>query len=251
MARSETELGQRLLLGLDSCGAETSLALGRIVDSELMVTAEKILAARTAGTQITSALAEVLGNGSGDGPLVDLSAMVVVTGPGSFTGMRIGLSAAKALAVGAGVPLVGVSRLEVLARMAGNASAVALDAGRGGVYLRWPQVDELEGNKEGLGEERAGQEKAGEEALTSGIPVQEVLLNAEEARKLNWAGIVVCEERLATRFPPARRIAVPTAVDALRCGIKRVIERDWDDAEMLDAHYLWRPEQMLRLPAGR
>ena len=49
--------------------------------------------------------------------------------------MRVGLSAAKGLAEGAGIPVVAVSRLEVLARKAGVLSA-ALDAHRHEVFLR-------------------------------------------------------------------------------------------------------------------
>jgi tRNA threonylcarbamoyladenosine biosynthesis protein TsaB len=45
----------------------------------------------------------------------DLGLIAVTTGPGSFTGGRIGLSAAKGLAMGLDIPVVGVSTLEVLA----------------------------------------------------------------------------------------------------------------------------------------
>jgi tRNA threonylcarbamoyladenosine biosynthesis protein TsaB len=73
----------------------------------------------------------------------DIGAFVVVAGPGSFTGLRVGLAAIKALAEILQKPIVPVSLLEVLARYghmiaAGNDSvrpvtfryAVALDAGR-------------------------------------------------------------------------------------------------------------------------
>ena len=45
----------------------------------------------------------------------DLEAICVCTGPGSFTGLRIGLSAAKGMAVALGVDVVGVSLFEVAA----------------------------------------------------------------------------------------------------------------------------------------
>ena len=62
-----------------------------------------------------------------------------MNGPGSFTGVRVGLSAVKGLAEGTDVPVVALSRLEVLSRKSGVPSA-ALDAHRGEVYLRLERV---------------------------------------------------------------------------------------------------------------
>jgi len=66
----------------------------------------------------------------------ELDAFVVVSGPGSFTGLRVGLAAIKALAEILGKPIVPVSLLEVIALAANQNGkvAVALDAGRGEVY---------------------------------------------------------------------------------------------------------------------
>ena len=45
----------------------------------------------------------------------EIKAIVIVKGPGSFTGLRVGLSAAKGMAQGLGIPIIGVSGLEVMA----------------------------------------------------------------------------------------------------------------------------------------
>ena len=67
----------------------------------------------------------------------DIAGYAVTTGPGSFTGLRVGLSTVQGLALGAGRPCVGMSALEVLAaRIAGAApaSVALMDAYRGEVY---------------------------------------------------------------------------------------------------------------------
>jgi len=81
----------------------------------------------------------------------DLTGLVVGTGPGSFTGLRLGLAAARGLAFALDVPVAGVSTLRALA--AGSPGALpVVDAGRREVFVldgpepavRKPQELELE-----------------------------------------------------------------------------------------------------------
>ncbi len=72
----------------------------------------------------------------------DLDLIATTVGPGTFTGLRVGLAAARGLALAADLPIAGVSTLEALAhgiardRNADRAVAAALDARRGEVYLQ-------------------------------------------------------------------------------------------------------------------
>jgi tRNA threonylcarbamoyladenosine biosynthesis protein TsaB len=67
--------------------------------------------------------------------LRDIDIFAVATGPGSFTGLRIGISAMQGLAFATGRPLLGVSTLDALALIAGSGQvATWVDAWRGEVY---------------------------------------------------------------------------------------------------------------------
>lgn len=77
----------------------------------------------------------------------DVGGYLVGRGPGSFTGVRIGISTAKGLAVGANVPLMGASTLDACAWTAWQAGtrgmlAVAADAMRGEVYPALYDLDD-------------------------------------------------------------------------------------------------------------
>jgi tRNA threonylcarbamoyladenosine biosynthesis protein TsaB len=71
-----------------------------------------------------------------------LGAVGVTVGPGAFTGVRIGLAAARGLALAAGVPAIGVTTFEALAaavpaaERAGRSLLVAVDTKRADVYLQ-------------------------------------------------------------------------------------------------------------------
>jgi tRNA threonylcarbamoyladenosine biosynthesis protein TsaB len=67
----------------------------------------------------------------------DLGRIGVTVGPGSFTGLRVGLAFAKGLALAWETPLVGIGTLEALAASApAGRTIAAIDAGRGQVYVQ-------------------------------------------------------------------------------------------------------------------
>jgi tRNA threonylcarbamoyladenosine biosynthesis protein TsaB len=70
----------------------------------------------------------------------DLTALAVTIGPGTFTGLRVGLSAARGLALSRALPLVGVTTLEAIAAPVeakpDEIIAAAFDARRAEIYLQ-------------------------------------------------------------------------------------------------------------------
>jgi tRNA threonylcarbamoyladenosine biosynthesis protein TsaB len=75
--------------------------------------------------------------------VADLGAIAVSTGPGSFTGMRIGLSMAKGLALSAHLPLVGIPTLDIVAAaqvLRDVPLAAVLQAGRGRLAVQYYTV---------------------------------------------------------------------------------------------------------------
>jgi tRNA threonylcarbamoyladenosine biosynthesis protein TsaB len=125
-----------LILALDTTTRAGSAAVLRD-DTELAVVDGE--AARTHGERLPGELAAALRRA--DVLLADIDLLTVASGPGAFTGLRIGLAAMQALAMVTGRPVVGVSALEALAAAAfaslgvGQARIAAwMDAARGEVF---------------------------------------------------------------------------------------------------------------------
>ena len=209
-----------LLLGIDTCGPAGSVALARLAAGSVELLGEAQLAGRTYSATLVAAVSGLLEKANARA--VDLGAIVVVNGPGSFTGVRVGLSAAKGLAEGAQTPVAAGARLEVLSWKAGMAAS-ALDAHRGEVFLR---------------------------VVTSGNEPKELLADAAELAALDPAPqrIAVCEESaaalIATAWPRVEIVqtAPPAAADALRLCAPRVEAGEFADLALLDGHYLRRSD---------
>ena len=118
-----------MLLAIDTASPYASVAVhdGERLLAEL-VWLTKQDHTRTLLPHVQQALADA---GAG---VEGLTAVAVALGPGSFNGLRVGLSTAKGLAIARGVSLVGASTLELLALEYG--ADAALNAGRGRMYRR-------------------------------------------------------------------------------------------------------------------
>jgi tRNA threonylcarbamoyladenosine biosynthesis protein TsaB len=199
--------GFRWLL-IDSCGATAMLAVGR--GEDVHATAE--LPGRAFSAEWPAALRRLLVEVAWG--VEQLQCVAVVHGPGSFTGVRVGLAAAKGLCEAVGAKLIAMSRLEVLA----DANAlVVLDAGRDEFYVR----------------------DGGERLVT-----REELMAASQERD-----VVTADARVVEVVPNARLVvleassAVSILLERWRCGM-------FDDVAAVDANYVrGEPDIYARKPA--
>ena len=124
-----------LVLAIDTSGRLGSIALARGHEDGSCDVIEVVpLAGGTFSAQLVPQVAAFLSKHGFT--KYDIDAFAVASGPGSFTGLRVGLAAVKALAEILGKPIAAVSLLEglALAGVAEGKVCAALDAGRGEVY---------------------------------------------------------------------------------------------------------------------
>lgn len=174
--------------------------------------------------------------------LEECEAIIIDIGPGSFTGLRIGLAFAKALAFPSKKPLVAVSSLDVLA--AGlpyipQQLCVILDARQKNVYAACYRL-------QGDNPVRQSDYVLGPiEEVTSVIPKESVILIGD--------GVPVYRDQILKHSPKAFIAAedfwIPRALTLARLGATRFASGQRDDAAALVPMYLYPMDCSVRGPA--
>lgn len=176
-----------LILAFESSAKAASVALM----NEDGLLAESYQMTGLTHSQTLLKMAQDLLNNGGKTPQ-DVTAVAVASGPGSFTGVRIGAAAAKGFAWGGELPCYGVSTLEAMAHSAASAEGIycaAMDARRNQVYNG---IFQMSGGKlTRLREDRA----------ISLLELQEDLLTMEGPIYLVGDGAKLCMDALEDKVP--------------------------------------------------
>lgn len=225
-----------MYLAIDST---TALAGVAVISMDGTVEAEVTWrAGRNHTAELYPGIEEVLRRGKATRE--DLTGIIVAVGPGSFTGIRIGMATAKGLAIGLRVPLVGVGTLEAATyafAWAGRLVWGALDAGRGQVVVAAFE-GEPTGSAQGQWRRVVEEQILDPEAFCLAIGGGEVILCGEPPDGV----LELVRERLGDRVTTpskAARIRRPGALAEL--GWKRLIDGDSDDPMNLAPLYVRPP----------
>ena len=106
------------ILTLDGAGADASASLLEQRSIGLVRVGHSALPTRGGAERLASTVADLVDAACWD--VASLGLIAVITGPGSFTGLRATLSLAQGLALGGDMPLHGVTRAEALRRSVGD-----------------------------------------------------------------------------------------------------------------------------------
>jgi tRNA threonylcarbamoyladenosine biosynthesis protein TsaB len=222
-----------LILGVDTSGKDGSIALVKF-DGENARTLEIVpLEGGTFSAQLVPQISDALSRHNLSKG--DIDALTVASGPGSFTGLRVGLAAIKALGEVLQKPIAAVSLLEAIVCNSGTQGDVvaALDAGRGEVYTAEFQV--------------SGQQTT--------VLNQQLLLLAEFISAKSNRQIITPDEKIADVLSEkclrVTQVDRPRADTIARIGFKKIHAGDVTAPDLLDANYIRRSDaEVKRLGEG-
>lgn len=166
----------------------------------------------------------------------ELSGIAVDLGPGLFTGMRVGLSTAKAMSLALEVPLIGVSSLEVLAHGCRHSDRIivsVIDARKGQVFFGFHRA--VDGAIHTLSEARVGR-------------IDDVVVAIEDR-----AQPVVCVGDGAVRYRSGLEghqlidvadphLASPSVRSLAILGWRRALKEEWSNLDEVSAIYVRPPD---------
>ena len=215
-----------LLLGVDTSGKQGGISLARCEGESCQILETSPIAGGTFSAQLVPQIAETLSKHGFKA--ADVNALVAISGPGSFTGLRVGLAAVKGLAEALQIPIISLSLLELMAVASHQKGRVLalVDAGRNEFYCGEYDVQER-----------------------SPEPVREFPSSREtllELRASKNFTIIACEESILSFLQEhgiaGTRVPRPDSTFAAHFGYKKLLAGETTDVEKLDANYIRRSD---------
>lgn len=219
---------QPLVLGLDTATERSSIALVR-GDATIGFVASTDEHRR--GEKLAETVRGLFGEAGVDFDAID--GIAVVVGPGSYTGLRVGLALARGLALVDRLPVVGVGSLELIAHAAGPVGrqrAALLAAGRGKVFAACYLVD---GDSIAAHVEPSVVEETDLEGLLAEEPYAAAAL-CVDAATLDAVG----RERFPTASGRCIEVAAHRAEVLAAIGARRIAAGGGEDAERVLPLYI-------------
>lgn len=217
-----------LILGVDTSGKNGSIAL--VEFSEHTANTREIvpLEGGTFSAQLVPQISELLTRQRRTKR--DLDGFAIVSGPGSFTGLRVGLAAIKGLAEVLQKPIATVSLLEAIANVSGKKGQVvaALDAGRGEMYVAQCDVS----------------------TCRVSVQMQQLVSPGEFAASVDGRLVITPDTKLSdlarSQELPATLVEYPRADVVARIGYEKIEAGDVVSVESLDANYIRRSDAEIK-----
>jgi tRNA threonylcarbamoyladenosine biosynthesis protein TsaB len=220
-----------LILGIDTATDRVSCAIG---SHDGVVALVEATGGRRHAEAVTPMIAEVC-RLAGVAP-GDVAVVAVDIGPGMFTGLRVGLAAAKGVALALGVPMIGIPSLDLVAfplRYCPRLVVPVLDARRGEVFAGFYR--QVPGGIQQVAEPAAMRpDELASELLARG---EEALLVGDGARR--YAEVFAGDPRveLADGGP-----VHPSAGPLVQLAHARALREEWVAPAALAARYLRKPD---------
>lgn len=215
-----------IILGIDTSGKSGGIALARAEGDGFTLLEAAPIAGGTFSSQLIPLVAELLSKHKLKKE--DIGGFAVASGPGSFTGLRVGLAAVKGLAEVLGKPIAAVSVLEALALAAGVEGKVfaILDAQRQEAYLGEYEIAGGRAHAKMLREELHTLAGLIAEARKAGAGTRLVTCDAGIAAALAEVGLACAT------------VARPGAAEMARIGAAKLARGETVTVEQLDANYI-------------
>src|SRR5215472_9897895 len=221
-----------LVLGIDTSGKSGGITLAEGDSESFRVFGSAPIAGGTFSAQLVPTLAALLE--SHGFAAKDIGGFAVASGPGSFTGLRVGLSAVKGLAEVLGKPIAAVSVLEALATLTPESGcvAVALDAGRKEVFWGLYQLSGVTATR------------VAEELLSQSEFVRQ--LRVGTARNVVISDLSLAELAGAAGANARLRLVEREGSELItRVGLRKLLAGETISVDALDANYIRRSDAEL------